>query len=80
MKAKTINVLTMLCACLLILLALFFWLLISLEIKYVDGKDFVRLYVLNDFLAISTIFLSVAILILQFLKSRKYEDRNETLD
>lgn len=80
MKAKTINVLTMLCACLLILLALFFWLLISLEIKYVDGKDFVHLYVLNDFLAISTIFLSVAILILQFLKSRKYEDRNETLD
>lgn len=80
MKAKTIRVLTMICACLLILSALFFWLLISLEIKYVDGKDFVRLYMLNDFSAISTLFLSVSIIILQFLRPKKKVDQNELLD
>ncbi len=80
MKSKTIRILTVICVCLLIISAVFFWLLISLEIKYVDGKGLVRLYWLNDFSAISTIFLSVVIVILQFLLPNKEEDKNEILD
>jgi len=80
MKSKTIHVLTVICACLLILSAVFFWLLISLEIKYVDGKGLVRLYWLNDFSAFSTIFLSVSIAILQLLRPRKKETQNDIFD
>jgi hypothetical protein len=78
MKAKTIRFLTAICACLLIISALFFWLQISLEYKY--GQGFIRLYVFNDFSAISTIFLSVAIVILQFLKPKKDEVGSDILD
>lgn len=80
MKSKTIHALTVICACLLIISALFFWLLISLEIKYVDGKGLVRLYWLNDFSAFSTIFLSVSIAILQLLRPRKKETQNDIFD
>jgi hypothetical protein len=80
MKAKTIRFLIAICACLLIISAVFFWILISLEIKYVDGKGLVRLYWLNDFSAISTIFLSVAIAILQLLRPTKKEDQIDILD
>jgi hypothetical protein len=80
MKAKTIRFLTAICACLLIISAVFFWILISLEIKYVDGKGLVRLYWLNDFSAISTIFLSFAIAILQLLRPTKKEDQSDILD
>ncbi len=80
MKSKSIHALTVICACLLIISAVFFWLLISLEIKYVDGKGLVRLYWLNDFSAFSTIFLSVSIAILQLLRPRKKETQNDILD
>jgi hypothetical protein len=80
MKSKTIHTLTVICACLLIISAVFFWLLISLEIKYVDGKGLVNLYWLNDFSAFSTIFLSVVITILQLLRPRKKETQNDILD
>ncbi len=80
MKASTVRFLTAICACLLIISAVFFWILISLEIKYVDGKGLFRLYWLNDFSAISTIFLSVAIVILQFLKQKNDDNQNEILD
>ena len=80
MKAKTIRFLTAICACLLIISAVFFWILISLEIKYVDGKGLVRLYWLNDFSAFSTLFLSMSIAILQFFKRKKEQDPNELLD
>jgi hypothetical protein len=78
MKAKTIRFLTAICACLLIISALFFWLQISLEYKY--GQGFIRLYMFNDFSAISTIFLSVVITILQLLRPRKKETQNDILD
>jgi hypothetical protein len=59
--------------------ALFFWLQISLEFKY--GQGFVRLYMFNDFSAISTLFLSVSIVILQFLKKKNDDDdQNQILD
>ncbi|MFM7684101.1 MAG: hypothetical protein ACKO7P_15365 [Bacteroidota bacterium] len=78
MKANTIRFLTAICACLLIISALFFWLQISLEYKY--GQGFIRLYMFNDFSAISTLFLSVAIIILQFLKPKKDDVESEILD
>jgi hypothetical protein len=78
MKTKTIRILIVFCACLLILSVIFFWLIISLEIKF--GQDTIRLYMLNDFSAISTIFLSVAIIILQFLRPKNKVDQNELLD
>jgi hypothetical protein len=78
MKSKTIRFLTAICACLLIISALFFWLQISLEYKY--GQGFIRLYMFNDFSAISTLFLSVAILILQLLKPKNDDNQNEILD
>lgn len=78
MTSKTIRFLTAICACLLIISALFFWLRISLEFKY--GQGFIRLYMFNDFSAISTLFLSVSILVLQLLKQRKNKNKNEILD
>jgi hypothetical protein len=80
MTSKTIHTLTVICACLLIISAVFFWLLISLEIKFDDGKGLVRLYWLNDFSAFSTIFLSVAITILHLLSPKKKEAQNDILD
>lgn len=80
MKAKTIRFLAIICASLLIISAVFFWILISLEIKYLDGEGLVKLYWLNDFSAISTLFLSVAIVILQFLKQKNDDNQNEILD
>lgn len=77
MKSKTIRFLTAICACLLIISALFFWLQISLEYKY--GQGFIRLYMFNDFSAIATLFLSVAILILQLLKPKNDDNQNEIL-
>jgi len=78
MKANTIRLLTAICACLLIISALFFWLQISLEYKY--GQGFIRSYMFNDFSAISTLFLSVAIVILQFLKPKNDQDKSGILD
>lgn len=78
MKSKTIRFLTAICACLLIITALFFWLQISLEYKY--GQGFIRLYMFNDFSTISTLILSVSILILQLLKPKNDDKQNEILD